>query len=291
MENKKISVIIPVYNTAPYLAQCLESVIFQTYENLEIIIIDDGSLDNSAEICEKYAAGDKRIKIIRQKNAGLSVVRNNGLAVATGEYVHFMDSDDFLDLDYYEKMSAAALHADADMVASGIKRINSPHADIIVKANILLVSLQEKIRFLELPWYCYVWRYLFRLSFLEKNGLKFIPGMVFEDQPFIIDAMKQANRIALVPGIQYYYLNRDGSLLSSKKDEKKIADAQFARQYVKKFFIENAVKSAPKNEILERYKIPLLDITIFKKVSSEEYAKYYFLGIKFMKKTHRRTVE
>ena len=100
----KISVIVPVYNVEKFLAQCLESLVLQTYKNLEIIIVDDGSSDNSYKIYKKYAKSDSRIQIIKQKNAGVSAARNTGLASATGEYVHFIDSDDYIDIDYYEKI-------------------------------------------------------------------------------------------------------------------------------------------------------------------------------------------
>src|SRR5690554_7984530 len=97
----KISVIIPVYNKAPYLEQCLNSVINQTYKNLEIIIIDDGSTDNSLEICEKYRKKDERIQLISQENQGVSVARNKGIQKASGEWIYFLDADDYLELDAF----------------------------------------------------------------------------------------------------------------------------------------------------------------------------------------------
>ena len=104
---EKISVIIPVYKVEPYLRQCLDSVVGQTYNNLEIIIIDDGSPDNCGVICDEYAAKDDRIIVIHKENGGLSAARNDGLELATGEWVAFVDSDDWCELDYYEQLLRA----------------------------------------------------------------------------------------------------------------------------------------------------------------------------------------
>ena len=99
---KKISVIVPIYNVEKYLEKCLESIINQTFINLEIILINDGSTDFSGSICEKYKNKDNRIILIHKKNEGLSAARNKGLSIATGDYISFVDSDDFLDLNMYE---------------------------------------------------------------------------------------------------------------------------------------------------------------------------------------------
>lgn len=105
----KVSIIIPIYNVEQYLAQCLDSVINQTYKNIEIICVNDCSLDNSFRILDEYSKNDKRIKIInRENNGGLSAARNTGLDNASGKYIYFLDSDDWIDLDYIEKMLNAA---------------------------------------------------------------------------------------------------------------------------------------------------------------------------------------
>ena len=102
----KISVIVPVYNVEQYLPQCLDSIINQTYKNLEIICVDDGSPDNSGKILDEYAKKDKRIKVIHQENQGVSVARNTGLDNATGKYIGFVDPDDWIEADYYETLTA-----------------------------------------------------------------------------------------------------------------------------------------------------------------------------------------
>ena len=103
-ERPLISVIVPIYGVEKYLEQCLDSILNQTYRQLEIILIDDGSTDRCGEICDRYASRDSRIKVIHQTNQGLSAARNVGMDMATGEYISFIDSDDYIDLHFYEKM-------------------------------------------------------------------------------------------------------------------------------------------------------------------------------------------
>lgn len=122
MKEPKVSVIVPVYNVAPYLSQCLDSLVNQTYRNLEIIVVDDGSTDESGDICEQWKERDNRIKLIHKANAGLGEARNTGLEHVTGEYVGFVDSDDYVDRTMYEKMVEAALKHDADVVQCNYNR-------------------------------------------------------------------------------------------------------------------------------------------------------------------------
>lgn len=140
----KISVIVPVYNVEKFLAQCLESLVQQTYKNLEIIIVDDGTSDGSDKIYKTYAEKDNRIKIIKQKNAGVSVARNTGLAAATGQYVHFIDSDDYIDIDYYEKMINSATDIFPDIIAGSVISQNAPLYNVAYKNRCVLKSVTEK---------------------------------------------------------------------------------------------------------------------------------------------------
>ena len=142
-----ISVIVPVYKSEKYLAQCLENLIYQTYRHLEIIIIDDGSPDDSWKIAEEYQQKDIRIRFVRQANAGAAAARNKGLELATGEYIHFMDSDDYVNLEFYEKMLYLALREEADLVccASSVLTPNftasTPSLLVSVKDRLLQTSI------------------------------------------------------------------------------------------------------------------------------------------------------
>ena len=119
-----ISVIVPIYNVEPYLSQCLDSIISQTLADIEIICVNDGSTDNSLQILQKYAAQDNRIKIINQPNQGLSAARNSGIDVATGEFIGFVDSDDYIAPDFYETLYTVAKKYKANIAASNIIKFN-----------------------------------------------------------------------------------------------------------------------------------------------------------------------
>jgi glycosyltransferase involved in cell wall biosynthesis len=119
MKEYKISVIVPIYNTEKFLNRCIESIINQTYKNVEIILVDDGSTDSCPEICDRYAKIDSRIKVIHKKNEGVAVARNSGLDIATGDYIGFVDSDDFINPNMYEKMLIVAIDEGADIVQCG----------------------------------------------------------------------------------------------------------------------------------------------------------------------------
>lgn len=119
-----ISTIIPVYNVDNYLPKCVDSIINQTYKNLEIILVDDGSLDRCPDICDEYAKKDKRIIVIHKKNGGLSDARNAGLEIAKGEYISFIDSDDYINEHMYEDMLSAIENVDADLCICGYDRVN-----------------------------------------------------------------------------------------------------------------------------------------------------------------------
>lgn len=114
--NELISIIIPVYNVEKYIGKCIDSLIKQKYDNLEIILIDDGSSDNSGEICDKYAKKDKRIKVIHKKNSGQADSRNIGISKASGKYIGFVDSDDYIDKDYYNRLYKTLVKNNADVV-------------------------------------------------------------------------------------------------------------------------------------------------------------------------------
>ena len=128
----KISVIVPIYNVEPYLRRCIDSIINQTYKNLEIILVDDGSTDGSGEICNKYEQQDERIRVIHKKNGGAADARNKGLEVMTGKFVSFVDSDDWIEYNFYENMIEQAIKYNADIVVSNYNYV-SDNGDIICR--------------------------------------------------------------------------------------------------------------------------------------------------------------
>lgn len=200
----KISVIIPVYNVEKYLAECLTSVVNQTFKDIEIICINDGSTDNSPKILEEFAQKDSRIKIINQENQGMSCARNAGLAVATGEYITFVDSDDYISTDLYADMQK---YLPAELICFNAK----------------IFPMSEKYRALQNYIQCkfegeqpitekiikqtniHIWNKIFKTSVIRENNIKFPDGLYFEDFPFMFEYLYSINTAKFVTGKGYYF--------------------------------------------------------------------------------------
>ena len=207
----KISVIIPVYNTAPYLERCLDSVLQSTYRNLEIICVNDGSTDASLSILEQYQALDDRVVVINQTNSGVSAARNNGLAHATGEYVSFVDSDDWVHPQYLSYLLCAI--ENADISHCGMVRINNDDLEKEVQ-QISPIRIQDtdKMNFGEAADHC--WGKLFRREIVEK--LKFEESISFgEDKLFTAIALQTGKKLAAIDNVLYYYYNNPNSAVNT----------------------------------------------------------------------------
>ena len=207
--NTTISVIVPVYNTEKYLARCLDSLLNQTYRDLEIIVIDDGSKDGSPAICDAYAQKDGRIRVIHKTNAGVSAARNDGLAVVSGEYVTFMDSDDYIDKTMYETLHRLITQtADVDIAVCGTKRelSNGAFTSYYEGQEELVFSQREAIvNLLSNTYYCCsVCDKLIRRE--TVSDIRFdVAKKHNEDLLFLYEVMKRANRVAFSPAPLYYY--------------------------------------------------------------------------------------
>lgn len=218
MEKVFFSIIIPVYNVEKYLCQCIDSVLNQNYKNFEIILIDDGSKDNSGKICDDYAKKDTRIKVYHKENEGLSAARNDGLKKANGEYILFIDSDDFIFENVLEKISKVCENENADIIfLKGFKYFDENN----------IIELDQDIKFEKTLEKEEIIEYLTRLSkfpgsactktynknFLIENNLFFIKGLVSEDIEWIIRVLKSFNKAYFLNTPYYYYRqNRDGSI-------------------------------------------------------------------------------
>ena len=229
MKADKISVIIPVYKVEPYLRQCLDSVIDQTYNDLEIILIDDGSPDNCGAICDEYAAKDDRIIVIHKENGGLSAARNDGIARATGEWLAFVDSDDWCEPTMYEKAAAKAKETDADIVMfslfqnskSGEERIHafskefvSEDAGLIEKLQLSVLDKSQIPFTKDHRWgQGFPWDKLFRRSMIEYNHLRFAENVrAHEDVIFNIHAFQFAKKVAFFDEPLYHWRMNAGSI-------------------------------------------------------------------------------
>lgn len=206
----RVSVIVPVYNVERFLEECLDSVLGQTFSDFEVVCVNDGSTDSSPSILERYRARDERIVVVTQENAGLSAARNTGLRHARGEYVAFLDSDDYLEPRMLEKTVAKAQETRAQIVifdywlyfdgtgATGTYRdqalFGRLHGSVFD-----LRSAPEIARFIG------VWDRLFRRDFIEENGLRYVEGRIYEDVSFCVESLVRANRIALLSDHLYCY--------------------------------------------------------------------------------------
>lgn len=225
---KKLSVIIPVYNVEEYLEECLNSVCNQTLTDIEIICVNDGATDNSGEILHTFAKKDKRIQVIEQENAGLSAARNTGLKYATGEYITFLDSDDWISLDYYETLYKSAKENDADIaVGNVLNYINAAKMSFshafkysFTDTKHIITEYQDKQMLLQS---CVVWHKLYKRSLIFDNRLQFYHGKMVEDFPFTFMAVALANKIVRCPFTFLYYRQRETSIMGDPKKQVKNA--------------------------------------------------------------------
>ena len=212
-----ISVIVPVYNTAPWLRACLDSICRQTYLNLEIICVNDGSTDGSPEILEEYAMKDHRIKVIHQKNAGLSAARNVGIRAAKGDYVTGVDSDDYLDLEAYAIL-LPHLQDKPDLVCFGIRGVDQ-YGNDVSNAYMQLPQVGDFTPETELilKTNAYFWNKLFNLQKVREWGCSFPEGLRHEDAVFVYGYMPQCKKLRYVEDKLYNYMQRDGSITNSAR--------------------------------------------------------------------------
>lgn len=218
----EVSIIVPVYNVESYLSMCLDSIINQTFEDIEIICINDGSTDRSALILEQYRKFDSRIKIINKENGGLSSARNAGMNVSTGKYILFVDSDDWISTNAVEHLYNNAQKNNSDMVV-----FDFVCNDIKTGQNILLTIDKYQNKYIDSPFNIdtteisayksipvSAWSKLYKID-LIKGKVAFYEDMIFEDVPFWAYVYSHAERITYLPEPLYYYrVNRSGSIMS-----------------------------------------------------------------------------
>lgn len=213
----KVSVIVPVYNVEEYLQECLDSLVSQTLDEIEIICVNDGSTDNSLTLLNEYASKYPKIKVINRENGGLSAARNTGMKEAKGKYIGFVDSDDWVDYDFFEKLFMSAENNNASIAACGIVRTKGRKTRINISYNeeILYTDIQDKIKICNIPKYCYVWNKIYKREELEKNNIEFVEGINFEDVRFTIRAVYFLKELVTVPETNYYYRKRKGSIVKT----------------------------------------------------------------------------
>ncbi len=227
MNEPIISVIIPVYKVEKYLEECVKSVINQTYKNLEIILVDDGSPDSCPILCDEWAKRDSRIVVIHKENGGLSSARNAGVAIAKGEYIGFVDSDDFVALDMYEKMYNAILKSNAELCICGMKWINEDGSvyEKISPSPIIDEVLTKEEAFYKLfglsySYYVTSVNRLYKKNIFEK--VVFPAGKLYEDEFTAHHFFEECESIVCIKDELYFYVQHQGSITHSAYTIKKM---------------------------------------------------------------------
>lgn len=234
-QNKLISIVVPVYNVEKYIEKCIVSIINQTYTNIEIIIVNDGTKDNSLEVIKKYINNDKRIRVINQENAGLSEARNTGIKNALGQYILFVDSDDFIDKKMVEKMYKKLQEDNSQIVMCNICRWDYlKDEELGFRENYYgekeIFNNDEAVRALLLNKINgYAWNKLYDIN-LFKN-IRYIKGILFEDMFTTFDLILKTNQVSVVKDKLYYYVSRDDSI-TKNMTKKAILDLNHRIEYV-----------------------------------------------------------
>lgn len=269
-ETPRVSIIVPVYNVRDFLHQCVNSIIGQTLENIEIVLVDDGSTDGSGEIADEFAALDSRIVVIHKKNGGLSDARNVGIEAAKGDFIGFVDSDDWIEPEMFELLYQRAVTTDSELVLCASTRHNvkkSRASRIALRGNLNMFGKSVS----ENPWLIYsgqsyAWNKLYARRLFDDPSLRFPVGQWFEDSAVVYNIMASANRIQYVDEALYNYrFERPGSITStvSRKifDVFKSCDSiisHFTKNDLIKGSTQRVLEIIIRNHIIARFDVILL---------------------------------
>ena len=224
-----ISVIVPVYGVEAYLPKCLDSLLAQTWQELEVIVVDDGSPDNSWDIMQEYARRDSRVRLIRQKNGGLSAARNAGVEAARGEWIGFLDSDDYVAPEMYERLYRAAVEQGAQMAVCSFAYVTPggkliPRTSPITKNEVLSgIQMMERLAGPQNWYYITAWNRLYQRKLFDT--VRFPVGKLHEDEYTAHLFYWQCERVAIVKEAMYYYVQQDGSIMHTESVRKRVDGA------------------------------------------------------------------
>ena len=263
MNNIQISIIIPIFNSEKYLKRCLDSLTNQTLKDIEIICINDGSTDKSLKILNDFAKIDSRIKIINQNNQGQSVARNIGIKKACGKYIGFVDADDWVDKDFFEKLYYAAEKNNCDIAAAGIIRLHKLNKKFHLKFDheVITQDVNKKFELCDVPELSYVWNKIYNREAFLKNNLKFEEGIFYEDVILTPEILYNLGKLVTVPDTYYYYWRSSNSTVTQRSN-KANKDSIYAHNKAKNYIIEHNIDISTHEPITKRYKI--LGVTILK---------------------------
>lgn len=246
-----LSVIVPVYNAAKYLNRCIDSIISQTI--FELILIDDGSNDNSGLICDNYAAIDSRIKVIHQKNLGVSVARNNGIKVSKGDWLAFVDADDWVENDWHNVIISQDV-TQVDIIALGFRRIK----DNIEKLHSYDCCLKNTSDYLMSNISPFGWSYIYRKTIIDNYKIEFPEGLkLSEDEVFVLKFLSVAQRILFLNQILYTYFEHQQSAVSSSAGKELTTYSLMAANdyllFANKYTVEDKIKLRVSTHFYEQF--------------------------------------
>ncbi len=253
-----ISIVIPAYNAGKYIEKCIQSIINQTYRNFEIIIVNDGSTDNTKAICKKYVKLDNRIKLISTENRGAGSARNTGIAEAKGRYISFVDSDDYVCSDYYERMYKMIEEGNADIVEGHYKRVSGYDENVFTNTEtkkeytnmekLLVLYGEDEIEYINSV---IVTNKLYRRELF--NEAKFPINRIIDDEFIMYKLMYNSKKIISTPDIMYAYVQSEESVMRASFKEKRVHDTLDVYDEVYEFF-----KDKGNNELIEKILIRYL---------------------------------
>lgn len=276
-----ISIIVPVYKVEPYLDRCVQSIVDQTYTNLEIILVDDGSPDTCPAMCDAWAEKDSRIKVIHKENGGLSDARNAGMAVATGEYMGFVDSDDWLEPEMYKQLLDAMVATGSDIASCGARRIwldGRPAQELLAVNRDCVLEWADAMEALITARGLVqtVWNKLYKSSIMKD--VLFLPGIIHEDEFWSWKVIARAKRVVTVKESFYNYLQRENSIMGAGFSEKSllVVQAKIERQsYIEETMPE--LKDIGRTDMI--YTCMHLGVPVIESMSRKDAAHY----IKYLK--------
>ncbi len=244
--NALVSVIVPIYNAQAYLETCMKSLLAQTYNRLQVILVDDGSTDGSPEMCDRFAAQDTRVTVLHKENGGASSARNAGMRIAEGDYVYFLDSDDRIEPELIEKCLSDALKNDSELVlfdawavdeeTGRVSEANYGHKELYQpdKGIALMRKMVANRDFHVGPWQLF-----YKKSFLDRTELSFVEGIIYEDYLYTCKAYCLAQTVSYVPEFLYHRLYHADSVMTAKKTMKNFNSAETVYYGVRDFSEQN----------------------------------------------------
>ncbi|WP_226645632.1 glycosyltransferase family 2 protein [Mesobacillus subterraneus] len=272
----KLSIIVPIYNLEDYLEKCVNSILNQTFKDFELILINDGSFDSSGIICDRYTEKDTRVKVIHCLNGGPSKARNIGLEISRGEYIGFVDGDDWIEHNMYKTLYEACAKDNSDIGISGLREVDE-------LGNIISEYIPHDVSLTDILRKAYPCNKIFKKRLFTENNLFFIEGKYYEDLELIPKLFVMSNKISTIKELSYNYLKRKGSTTSSR--DEKILDNLWAYVQIRNYLInekiyikyseefENAVKYFKKYYINILYDYPTSFLIKHKDYILEEFSK------------------